>query len=66
MIAEATTCGAVLALDVGKRSHWACLLTRAGEVLENGPVANAERDLDALMSRAVFCQLALSRNRIAF
>lgn len=52
MIAEATTCGAVLALDVGKRSHWACLLTRAGEVLENGPVANAERDLGALMSRA--------------
>ena len=51
MIAEATTCSAVLALDVGKRSHWACLATRDGEVLENGPVANAERDLDALFSR---------------
>ena len=51
MIAEATTCSAVLALDVGKRSHWACLVTRDGEILENGPVANAERDLDGLFSR---------------
>lgn len=26
---------AVLGLDVGKLSHWACLVTREGEVREN-------------------------------
>ena len=52
MLEEATACKAVLGLDVGKRSHWACLLTRGGEGLENGPGANPMADLDALMSRA--------------
>ena len=52
MVKEALGCTAVLGLDVGKSSHWACLVTRAGEVALNGPVANAEADLDALFSRA--------------
>lgn len=39
----------VLGLDVGKQSHWACLLV-AGEVRLSRPVANRERDLDALLS----------------
>ena len=30
---------AVLGLDVGKASHWACMLTRDGEVAVNRPVA---------------------------
>ena len=51
MIEEAAPPDAVLGLDVGKSSHWACLVTRAGEVLVNRPVANREPDLDALMSR---------------
>lgn len=52
MIKQAVSCSAVLGLDVGKSSHWACLVTRPGEVLANGPVANREEDLDALFSRA--------------
>lgn len=51
MLTEAATCDAVLGLDVGKSSHWACLATRAGEVLVDEPVANAEKDLDGLFSR---------------
>jgi len=49
--AEAATCTAVLGLDVGKFSHWACLVSRAGEVLANRPVANSEEDLDALFAQ---------------
>lgn len=52
MVKEALGCIAVLGLDVGKSSHWACLVTRAGEIALNGPVANAEADLDALFSQA--------------
>ncbi len=42
---------AVLGLDVGKQSHWACLLTREGEVIANHPVANRETALAELFSR---------------
>ena len=41
MIPEALTCTAVLGLDVGKSTHWACLATRAGEVVLNRRVANS-------------------------
>ena len=41
---------AVLGLDVGKASHWACMLTRDGEVAVNRPVANSEHELDRLFS----------------
>lgn len=42
---------AVLGLDVGKASHWACMLTRDGEVSVNRPVANSEHELDRLFSQ---------------
>ncbi len=51
MAEHAATCTAALGLDVGKTSHWACLVTRDGEMLVNGPVANSEPDLDELFSR---------------
>lgn len=41
-----------LGIDVGKRSHWACLVTAEGEIAPNAPVANRARDLDKLFSRA--------------
>lgn len=41
---------AVLGLDVGKRSHWACLLTSESEVVASAPVENAEEALDALFA----------------
>jgi len=44
-------CEAVLGLDVGKSSHWACLVTKGGEVAANRPVANSEADLDELFSQ---------------
>ena len=43
---------AVLGLDVGKFSHWDCLVTGSGEIVANAPVANAEADLDELFSKA--------------
>lgn len=43
--------GAVLGLDVGKASHWACMLTRDGEAAVNRPVANSEHKLDRLFSQ---------------
>ena len=43
---------AVLGLDVGKSSHWACLVTREGEVTFNGSVDNSEDSLDRLFSQA--------------
>lgn len=43
---------AVLGIDVGKSVHWACLVTRAGEIVLSRPVANREADIDALLSRA--------------
>lgn len=42
----------VLGIDVGKRSRWACLVTAEEEIALNAPVANRERDLDELLSRA--------------
>lgn len=52
MHATFATCQTVLALDVGKASHWAFMATRSGEVLANRPVANREADLDALFASA--------------
>lgn len=52
MLQDAATCDAVLGLDVGKSAHWACLATRAGEVLLSAPVANSEAELDELFSHA--------------
>ena len=46
------TCRTVLALDVGKASHWAVMAARSGEILANRPVANRERDLDELFASA--------------
>ena len=37
-------------IDVGKRSHWARLVTAEEEIALNAPVANGERDLDDLPS----------------
>ena len=51
MIPEALTCTAVLGLDVGKTAHWACCVTRLGEVVANRRVANAEKDLNELFSQ---------------
>lgn len=42
---------AVIGLDVGKSSHWACVATRDGEILLSAPVANREGDLDSLFGR---------------
>lgn len=47
----ATAPEAVLGLDVGKSSHWACLVTRDGETAVNSPVANSEGDLGRLFSQ---------------
>lgn len=68
---------AVLSIDVGKSSHWACLVTREGEVALNRRVRNSEGDLDGLFSQ-VACDtivvvdqcrniglLAISRARLA-
>lgn len=68
---------AVLGIDVGKSSHWACLVTREGEVALNRRVRNSEGDLDGLFSQ-VACDtivvvdqcrniglLAISRARLA-
>ena len=52
MKAPSTRPGAVLGLDVGKSSHWACLIDRGGEVLASAPVRNREGALDALFSSA--------------
>lgn len=50
--APSTRPGAVLGLDVGKSSHWACLVDRGGEVLASAPVRNREAELDALFASA--------------
>lgn len=52
MHAKFATCQTVLALDVGKASHWAVMAARSGEVLANRPVANREHDLDGLFASA--------------
>lgn len=50
--APSTRPAAVLGLDVGKSSHWACLVDRDGEVPASAPVRNREGALDALFSSA--------------
>lgn len=50
--APSTRPAAVLGLDVGKSSHWACLIDRDGEVLASSPVRNREAELDALFASA--------------
>lgn len=50
--ATSTRPAAVLGLDVGKSSHWACLVDRDGEVLASAPVRNREAGLDALFASA--------------
>ena len=50
--ATSTRPAAVLGLDVGKSSHWACLVDRGGEVLASAPVRNREAELDALFASA--------------
>lgn len=50
--APSTRPAAVLGLDVGKSSHWACLVDRDGEVLASAPVRNGEAELDALFASA--------------
>ena len=52
MKAPSTRPAAVLGLDVGKSSHWACLIDRDGEVLASAPVRNREAELDALLASA--------------
>ncbi|WP_419070809.1 IS110 family transposase, partial [Slackia isoflavoniconvertens] len=37
-------------MDVGKRPHWACLVTPEGEAALNRPVANDEHELSALFA----------------
>lgn len=51
MIPESLSCTAALGLDVGKSAHWACCVTRLGEVLVNRQVLNTEEDLDSLFSQ---------------
>lgn len=51
MVDEAFECPYVLGLDVGKTSHWACLISRTHKILLNRPVFNTEADLDELFSR---------------
>lgn len=48
--APSTRPAAVLGLDVGKSSHWACLIDRDGEVLSSAPVRNREAEFDALFA----------------
>lgn len=50
--APSTRPAAVLGLDVGKSSHWACLIDRDGEALDSAPVRNREAELDALFASA--------------
>ena len=50
--APSTRPATVLGLDVGKSSHWACLIDRDGEVLASAPVRNREAELDALFASA--------------
>lgn len=68
--------GIVIGLDVGKSSHWACVVACDGEILASRPVANRESAVDELYSEypgalVVVDQvrnigaLALSRARLA-
>ena len=52
MLSSVASCSSVIGLDVGKFSHWACCITKQGEVLKSTPVANTEHDLDELFAQA--------------
>lgn len=41
----------VIGLDVGKSAHWACVVTREGELLASRPAPNRENDIDGLFSQ---------------
>lgn len=75
-MAPPTRPGIVIGLDVGKSAHWACVVTREGELLASRPVPNRESTIDGLYAQypgamVVVDQvrnigsLALSRARIA-
>ncbi len=48
---ENGTTAAVLGLDVGKSSHWACGIDPAGRVVLSERVANRAADVDAVLAR---------------
>ena len=50
-MAPSTRPGIVIGLDVGKSSHWACVLARESETLESAAVPNREGAIDALYAR---------------
>ena len=75
-MAPPTRPGIVIGLDVGKSSHWECVVTREGELLASKPVSNRENANDGLYAQypgaLVFVNqvrnigsLALSRARLA-
>lgn len=75
-MAPPTRPGIVIGLDVGKSSHWECVVTREGELLASKPVSNRENAIDGLYAQypgaLVFVNqvrnigsLALSRARLA-
>ena len=43
--------GIVVGLDVGKSSHWACVVTREGELLASKPILNRENAIDELYAQ---------------
>lgn len=63
MHAKFATCRTVLALDVGKASHWAVMAARFGEILANRPVANRERELNELFASAPEGTLVVGQKR---
>ena len=40
-----------IGLDVGKSAHWACVVTREGELLASGPIPNRENAIDGLYAQ---------------
>ena len=40
-----------MGLDVGKSAHWACVVTREGELLASGPIPNRENAIDGLYAQ---------------
>ena len=51
--APSTRPAAVLGLDVGKSSHWACLIDRDGEVPASAPVRNREAEVLGALRRVL-------------
>lgn len=41
----------VMGLGVGKSAHWACVVTREGELLASGPIPNRENAIDGLYAQ---------------